>query len=56
MNLLYRKNTYMLGGKYKNDEKVQRVRKFLEEHSKSKIQCKAVDKINGTDTFVYQFK
>ena len=56
MNLLYRKNTFMLGNKYQDDLKVQKVRLFLEEHSKRRIECKVVEKIKGTNTYVYQFK
>ena len=41
---------------YKESKRLQRVRLFLEEHSKRKIECKVVEKIKGTNTYVYQFK
>ena len=56
MNLLHRDNTFMLAGEYKESKRLQRVRLFLEEHSKRKIECKVVEKIKGTNTYVYQFK
>ena len=56
MNLLYRKNSFMLCNKHRDYKKIKLVKQFLEEHTKRKVECRVVEKIKGTNTYVYQFK
>lgn len=56
MNLLYRENTFMLCNMHRDYKKIKLVKQFLEEHTKRKVECRVVERIKGTNTYVYQFK